>query len=128
MKEVIKYWEETAEHDRETMEALLRTARYSDALFFGHIILEKIMKALVVKKTGEHAPYIHNLLQLHVLSGVPLSEEEIDLLAEVNDFNIRARYPEYKSSFYKLATKEFTDKYMVRINNLYKKLCKTAKS
>ena len=70
---------------------------------------------------------IHNLLQLHALSGVSLSEEEISLLAEVNDFNIRARYPEYESSFYKLATQEFTNKYMIKINNLYQKLCKTVK-
>ncbi|MBU6426718.1 HEPN domain-containing protein [Patescibacteria group bacterium] len=128
MDEVVKYWLETAAHDYETMEALLKTARYSDALFFGHIILEKAFKALIVKRTKEHAPYVHNLLQLQAISGIPLNEDDLNLLVEVNDFNIRARYPEQKLAFYKQATEEFTGGYMTRITNLYKKLCQTVKS
>lgn len=126
-KELVEYWVITADHDYETMKGLHGINRYSDALFFGHIVLEKILKALVVKKTGEHAPYIHNLLQLHKLSAVELGESEIRLLAEVNDFNIRARYPEYKLEFYKKATKEFAELYLNEITTLYKKLCQKVK-
>ncbi len=127
MKEVVEYWITTAEHDKDTMDVLYTTKRYSDALFFGHIILEKILKALVVKETGKHAPYIHDLLQLHKLSGVVLSEAEITLLDEVDDFNIRARYPEHKHEFYKKATEEFSGRYITAINNLYQKLCQKTK-
>ncbi len=104
------------------------TARYSDSLFFGHIILEKVLKALVVKKIGEHAPFTHDLVQLQGLAGISLSKAETDILDEANDFNIRARYPERKLEFYKKCTKEFTDKYMPAIKDLYQKLCNTAKS
>ena len=128
MKGVVEYWLKTAAHDYETMEVLYDNGRYSDSLFFGHIILEKVLKALVVKETGEQAPYIHNLLKLHSLSAVNLDESEINLLAEVNDFNIRGRYPEYKFEFYKKCTKEYAQPYMDKIILLYKKLWEKAKS
>lgn len=128
MDEVVAYWLETAEHDRETMMVLSAGNRYSDALFFGHIILEKILKALVVRNTGKHAPFTHDLVQLHKLSGTELDEKEIDFLDRVNDFNIRARYPERKMDFYKQCTKEFSEPYLTEITELYQKLWLTAKS
>jgi HEPN domain-containing protein len=127
MEEVVQYWIATAEHDRETMDVLFKTGRYSDSLFFGHIILEKILKGLVAKNTKEHPPYTHNLLQLHALSKISLEESETDFLGEMNDFNIRARYPEKRLELYKQCTKEFTEAYMEKINLLYKKLCQKAK-
>lgn len=123
IKQLIEYWQVTAEHDYDTMLVLFKAKRYSDSLFFGHIILEKILKGLVVKKIGEQAPYIHNLLKLQILAGIELSTEEIDLLDRVNDFNIRSRYPEYKIQFYKLCTKEYAKNYFDEIIKLYKKLC-----
>lgn len=128
MEEVVQYWIATAEHDRETMDVLFSSGRYSDSLFFGHIILEKILKGLVVRNTKEQAPYIHDLSRLQELSGIVLSDEEIDLLDQTNDFNIRTRYPEQKLEFYKKCTKEYTEKYLSKINNLYQKLCKELKS
>ncbi len=128
MDEVVQYWIITAEHDRATMDVLFNNGRYSDSLFFGHIILEKILKALVVGNIGKHAPFTHDLLQLYKLSGIILSEDEVDLLDKVNDFNIRARYPEQKFQFYKSATKEIVEGYMNKINELYQKLWQKAKS
>jgi HEPN domain-containing protein len=128
MNEIVAYWLETAEHDRETMAVLAKSGRYSDALFFGHIILEKALKALVVRKIGKHAPFTHDLVQLQKLSGIAISETETDLLDQVNDFNIRARYPERKMEFYKQCTKEFSEPYLTKIMELYQKLWQTAKS
>lgn len=127
MDPVIAYWLETAKHDYETMKVLYDSARYSDALFFGHVVLEKVLKSLVVKRTGTHAPHIHDLAQLYSLSGLRVQEDELDLLDTMNDFNIRARYPEQKLEFYRLCTKEFTERYITRIDSLYLKLCQEAK-
>ena len=127
MDTVITYWLETAKHDYATMKVLYDNARYSDALFFGHVVLEKVLKSLVVGKTGKHTPHTHDLTRLQFLSGIPLTEEELDLLDTVNDFNIRARYPERKLEFYRLCTKEFTGRYITRIDSLYARLCQEAK-
>ena len=127
VKKVIKYWQITAEHDYDTMVGLFKIRRYSDCLFFGHIILEKVLKGLVVKKTKEQAPYIHDLIWLREIAEIELKKEEIKFLNKVNDFNIRARYPEYKLQFYKQCTKDYTKDYLKEIIKLYEKLCQKLK-
>lgn len=127
VKKIIKYWQKTAEHDYATMIGLFKIKRYSDSLFFGHIVLEKILKAHVVDATKKEPPYIHDLARLCVIGNLALSKDEIDLLNIVNDFNIRCRYPEHKLSFYKKCTREYTEKYLDEIIKLYKKLCQEIK-
>lgn len=60
-------------------------------------------------------------------SKISLNEQEINLLNNINGFNLEARYPEQKLEFYKLCTKEYTEKYIEKINKLYKKLCQKLK-
>ncbi len=104
IEKIVKYWRITAEHDFETMNALFSIKRYPESLFFGHIVLEKVLKGLAVKETKNEAPYIHNLGRLAELAKQDLSKVEADLLDAVNKFNIHARYPEYKMQFYKKCT------------------------
>ena len=126
-KKIVKYWQKTAEHDYEVMLYLFKGKKYSESLFFGHIVLEKILKGLVVQKTKDQALYTHDLIKLESIVGLELSKDEMDLLDEVNDFNIRARYPEHKLQFYKQCDEEYTKKYFDDIIKLYKKLCQTLK-
>ena len=42
----IAHWLKTSEDDELTMHALFETGRYTHCLFFGHLYLEKICKAL----------------------------------------------------------------------------------
>lgn len=126
-KKLIDYWHKTASHDYETMKSLFKSKRYDASLFFGHIVLEKILKALVVENTGEHAPSTHNLVRLAEIAEAALSQKEKDLLRAANRFNIEARYPEQKLEFYKLCTREYTQEYIDKIDKLYKKLCQKLK-
>lgn len=126
-KKVLDYWEKTAEHDYETMQVLFKSKRYDASLFFGHLVLEKILKALVVHNTGEHAPRTHHLPRLAEIAGLHLDKEDVTILREANDFNTDARYPEQKLEFYKRCTKEYTSKHFTAIDILYKKLCQKLK-
>lgn len=123
VKKIINYWKKTAECDHRVMNSLFKSKEYYGCLFFGHIVLEKILKALAVKKTKQQAPYTHDLVMLEEIAKIELSKEEVKLLKEVNAFNLNARYPDYKLKFYKLCTKEFTKDYLNKIIVLYKKLC-----
>ncbi|MFH1900331.1 MAG: HEPN domain-containing protein [Patescibacteria group bacterium] len=128
VKELISYWFTTSEHSYKTMLGLFDIKRYSDSLFFGHIVLEKILKACAVKQTREQAPYTHDLLQLSELANIDLLNKEIDLLDKMNDFNIRARYPDFKFKFYKkYNNKKYVKKYLEDAVKLYKKLCQGIK-
>lgn len=128
VKKVVEYWEKTADLDYKTMLYLFKGKRYASSLFFGHIILEKIFKGLVVQKTEKQAPYIHNLIELAELTKCNLSEEEMKILDRTNKFNIRCRYPDYKLNFYKQYNnlKYSTEKFN-EIKKLYKKLCQELK-
>ena len=48
LKKIINYWTEIAKYDHEIMMRLFKIERYSASLFYGHIVLEKTLKALVV--------------------------------------------------------------------------------
>lgn len=128
VSELIKYWIEIANHDYQTALSLFKSKRYSDCLFYGHIVLEKTLKAHVVNETNQQAPFSHDLLVLYkILKRLKLSKEEIDLLNDVNHFNIRARYPDVKLRFYKQCTPQYTRQYFYKIEMLYKKLCQLMK-
>ncbi|KKU98043.1 MAG: HEPN domain protein, partial [Candidatus Wolfebacteria bacterium GW2011_GWE1_48_7] len=122
VKKSVVYWQTVAKHDYETMVGLFKLKRYSDSLFYGHLVLEKTLKALVVKNTGAHPKPIHNLSVLAQDAGIDLSKEDREFLAEVSKFNIYARYPDYKLSFYKLCNLEYTKPRIEKIKALFKKL------
>lgn len=123
-KKLVEYWKKTAEYDYDTMKSLVKSKRYASSLFFGHIVLEKILKALVAQETKDHAPHTHDLIRLFQLTGLEMDKETRKFLDEVNKFNIKARYPEQKLNFYKKCTKEYCGKHINDIDALYKKLCR----
>lgn len=127
-KKLVNYWRETAEHDYETMNGLFHIKRYDAGLFFGHIVLEKMLKAFVAHSTGDHAPFTHNLARLAELSGIEISEKEMEFLRDVNVFNMEARYPEEKLQFYRRCTQEYAEEYREKIESFYQKLCRELKS
>lgn len=114
----IDYWVDGADYDIDTAENLLEAGKFPYALFFGHLAVEKLLKALVVKETLRHAPYTHSLTLLAKKSGVELSDELMDKLAEITEFSIIARYPN-EQDFYKAFTREFTESKFKEINEVF---------
>ena len=119
IKEHIKYWLDSADHDWDTVQSLFSAAKYDWCLFIGHLVLEKILKALYVQANDNQLPpKTHNLVKLARLSKLDLSMEQEILLDEVNDFNLEVRYPQYKSEFYKRCTRKFSADYYQKINEM----------
>jgi len=48
-----------------------------------------------------------------------LMPEQEQLLLELNQFNLRTRYPDYKLEFYKKCTIDFAGPYFSKIKELY---------
>lgn len=118
--EHINYWIKSAKHDLETAETLFSSEKYDWCLFISHIVIEKGLKALyVLVNDNSIPPKIHNLVRLAELAKAEATEEQLDLLDRINDFNIDARYPDYKFSFYTTCTKEFTLEYFNKIKELF---------
>lgn len=68
---------------------------------------------------SENVPLIHNLPKLGEQSRLPLKQKQKLLLLEINQFNIKTRYPDYKFEFYRKCTPEFTEYYFNKIRDLF---------
>lgn len=124
-KEHINYWLKSARHDLVTAEDLFENKRYDWCLFLAHLVIEKALKALWVRDNNNNIPpKVHNLLKLTESIKIDLSEEQQMFLLNINDFNIEARYPDYKFSFHRKCTRKFTTKTFNEIKAFYKWLLK----
>jgi HEPN domain-containing protein len=100
------------------MLVLYRSKRYSWALFIGHLMIEKLLKAYFVQKNESYPPHIHNLLRLSEKAGLFINETQKVDLATITAFNINARYDDYKMSFQKICTSDFTNHWVEKLNQL----------
>ena len=116
----IDYWLKSAAHDLESAETLFQHQRYDWCLFLGHLIIEKVLKAFFVRDNPKvPVPQIHNLIRLAGRTKLQLTPEQQDLLLEINQFNLKARYPDYKFEFYKKCTPEYAQNSFMKIKELY---------
>ena len=116
----ITFWVKSANNDWKVASHLFEKGDYTYTLFFGHLTIEKLLKALFVSKFDEPPPYTHRLTYLAEKAGLELSSERIEMFEIITDFNLEARYPDEKFSFYERCTKEFTEIYMSKIEEIKK--------
>lgn len=78
------------------------------------------MKAAITQTTGDIPPKIHNLpiLAEKALLHEKMSEEQLDLIRELNPLNIEARYPEYKDKIWQTPSKKYCEKIIERADEL----------
>ena len=112
----VTYWRNGATEDWQVARELVRHRRLRQGLFFAHLALEKSLKAHVCRHTRDLAPRMHNLVRLAELAKLQLDSKQIDILAEMNAFNIEGRYPELLTPE---PTVEETRRYMRRTKEVY---------
>ncbi len=125
---VSKYWLKMAKDDLKVMDDLCDKGHYPYALFFGHLVIEKTLKAYYIIKIEKHAPFTHQLLVLAEKSKLNIKENSKNLLEIITRFNIEARYPDQKMEFHKTCDKKFAEQYILKIKELYKWLLKEIES
>jgi len=76
-EKIINHWIMTSDNDFETMNHLYNAKDYHWSLFMGHLVIERLLKACVVKKTKEHAPFTHDLRRLAKVSEIEFPDEQI---------------------------------------------------
>jgi len=118
IRKIVDHWRESSDKDYQTMINLFRSGDYNWALFLGHLVIEKLLKALYVKRRETHAIIGHDLLRLASKMDLKLTDEQEDWFDRLTTFNINARYDSYKQEFYMLCTKEFSEEWKLVIETL----------
>ena len=114
---LIYYWIDSSDKDFKTMEDLYHTKNNNWALFMGHLVIEKLCKALFIKRKQDYPPLIHDLRRILKKADVEIPDENKIVLDSISRFNIRARYDDYKQSFYKICTDSFTKEWIEKIKD-----------
>ncbi len=115
--DLVEYWVKSAENDYEAMQIMFSSKKNTWALFLGHLVIEKLLKGLYAKNNVE-SPYAiksHNLLALAEKCNLELTDKQVEKLQIITQFNLSARYDDFKESFYKKCTDEYT---MVQVKNI----------
>jgi len=116
---VISYWLTEAQESLQVADHLVEKRDFSYALFFGHLAIEKILKAIHAARLQEHAPPIHNLLRLAKITGLEPDETQTEALLTITAFNIEARYPDLKRAFRQQCTPEYTQRQLTSIKEIF---------
>jgi HEPN domain-containing protein len=116
--EKIRYWIDSSDSDARAMRHLFSNSDYTWALFLGHIVVEKLLKALFVVNNDESPPLTHDLTRLAEKAELGLDTQQMDFLDTVTTFNIRARYDDFKNEFSARCTKEYAEAMIDKIEEL----------
>jgi HEPN domain-containing protein len=116
----IESWIESSDRDFKTMLDLQTTGNNQWALFIGHLVIEKLLKALYLKNTGDFPPLIHDLRRIGEKAGLVLNDSQERTLDSISRFNLKARYEDIDQSFYTLCTDDFTKEWIEQIKDCRK--------
>jgi len=118
--ELMNYWIESSDDDYKTMKNLYNSKDYSWCLFVGHLVIERLIKAICAKNNPDnpHAIKSHDLLLLADKYDIELDDDKKDKLDLISTFNLNARYEDYKREFYKKCTKEYADEQIKNIEEM----------
>jgi HEPN domain-containing protein len=115
---VLTYWIESSDNDYKTALDLLRTGNYTWALFMGHLVVEKLLKACYTRTQNEYPPILHDLRRIGEKAGIVFDGDRVIIIETVSQFYIRARYDDYNRNFSKLCTREYAEKWIEQINEI----------
>jgi len=91
----IEYWRNNAENDIETASILITSGKFIEGMFFCHLCIEKIIKALVVKQTETIPPKSHDLFYLADIAKIEITESQSDFMQILMKYQLEGRYPEH---------------------------------
>ncbi|MBZ0170407.1 HEPN domain protein [Candidatus Methylomirabilis lanthanidiphila] len=94
MADIPHKWAERAVYDLDTARAMLEAKRYLYVLFCCQQAVEKLLKAVIAKRSEAFPPRLHQLVRLAESAQVPLNETQADFLRELSMYYIQCRYPE----------------------------------
>lgn len=87
-------WLRFAESDRRATQVLLADGFYEHCVFYCQQAVEKLLKAIIVKQTGERPPHTHNLRALlERVQAIAIPNEIAHSVSTISEYYVGSRYP-----------------------------------
>lgn len=123
VKGQVDYWLRLSMDSLLDMRAAMRSGRRTNALFCGHLAVEKMLKALcAVRCVPANQIWGHNLLSLAHKANCQLTNPQVLELGVITGFNLAARYDDHKRAFAKICSIEYARKWIIVIESWCKNL------
>jgi HEPN domain-containing protein len=117
----IAYWKNSSGEDLDTALYNYQGKKNIPALFFLHLSVEKMLKAIWVQDNQSNTPpFTHDLQKIAGETDLEWDADHFDYLSVVNNWNIEARYPDYKYTLYKIATASYMQMHVYKVQDLLK--------
>jgi len=104
VRKQIDYWRTSGDEDFAASQSLLEKGHLRHGLFFAHLAVEKLLKALVTQQTSDIPPRTHSLIRLAEIAGLDLEPAQQQFLREFGVYQMEARYPDSEQISLDLAT------------------------
>lgn len=89
-----KEWLRYAENDRSAAQHILAYGDYENCAFHCQQAVEKLLKAIIVKQTGQRPPHVHDLLTLlRKIKGLQITEDLERAIGRIDAYYVGSRYP-----------------------------------
>ena len=126
LKQQADHWMNGSSEAMKVMRDLIPSNRMY-ALFFGHLAIEKALKALCLVRQIDFPTFGakgHDLTYIANLCGFPLTQEQAETLNKIKSFNIETRYDDYKNNFREICTPKYAAEWVGIITAWHKTLKK----
>jgi len=118
-QEHIDFWIEQADDDWSAVDTLFLGKKFLQSLFFAHLVIEKICKAIWIKHNGGNVPpRIHNLNYLLSATPITLTDDRSEFMLSLNRFQLEGRYPDYLTKMHDICNEQFTVSILDSTNEL----------
>ena len=118
-EEHILFWKDSALEDWDTAIFNVQGKRHTAALFFFHLCIEKLLKALWVKANASNTPpFTHDLVTLASQAEIEISAEWYDYFSTISRWNIEGRYPDYKRKLHAIANETYINHHKEKLQEL----------
>jgi len=105
-------WFFQSDYDLETAVDMLKSGRTVYCIFMCHLSLEKALKGLLIKKTGEFPSKTHSLTYFVDKLELDLPESYFEFIYMLNNISVPTRYPEDLKKLFSTYTIERTESFL----------------
>jgi HEPN domain-containing protein len=102
-------WYFQSDYDLETAVDMLKSGRTVYCVFMCHLSLEKALKGLLIKRTGDFPSKSHSLIYFVEKLELDLEESVYEFIFTLNKISVPTRYPDNLRKLFAAYTKEKTE-------------------